>query len=93
MEFNIAMTVLHKISPPPFSVVPSQILAIHHSMGGKEPMTLKQQIQVLFHSSTDNKKIKEKSCMKHTIENGFVWGGKSFSCIKHLEMFSNLRVL
>jgi len=48
------MTVLHKICPPPFSVVPSQILAIHHIMGRKKPMILKQQIQVLLHSSADN---------------------------------------
>lgn len=54
MEFNRAMTALHKISPPPFST--SQILAIHHTTGGKKPMTLKQQIQVLLHISADNTK-------------------------------------
>lgn len=47
MEFNLAMTLLHKISPPPVSVVPSQIPATHHTMEGKKPMNLKQQIQEL----------------------------------------------
>lgn len=64
MEFNLAMTVLHKISPPLFSLVPSQIHAIHHTIEGKKPMNLKQQIQVLT--------IEKKSYMMHTIENGFI---------------------